>query len=69
MSFNVGAKMLRRVAVPDAGLIPSKENVMQTSRGLTTEQCEKILKPDLLTPLQQEYLSWHDCLGHTIKLK
>eukprot|EP00957_Ditylum_brightwellii_P144612 11016089-Ditylum_brightwellii.AAC.1 len=57
MPFNVGAKKLRRVAVPDAGFMPSKGNVMQTSQGLTTDQCEKILKPNLLTPLQQEYLS------------
>eukprot|EP00957_Ditylum_brightwellii_P022844 1723792-Ditylum_brightwellii.AAC.1 len=40
MPFNVDSKMLRRVAVPDAGKIPSKrEEMMQTSRGLTKEQC------------------------------
>eukprot|EP00957_Ditylum_brightwellii_P023944 1805591-Ditylum_brightwellii.AAC.1 len=63
MPFNVDAKMLRRVAVPDAWKIPLKgTEIMQTSRGLTKEQCEKILKPDLLTPLQQEYLSSNHCL-------
>eukprot|EP00957_Ditylum_brightwellii_P200222 15263478-Ditylum_brightwellii.AAC.1 len=36
ISFNVDPKILRRVAVPDAGKIPSKgTETMQTSRGLT----------------------------------
>eukprot|EP00957_Ditylum_brightwellii_P008017 608247-Ditylum_brightwellii.AAC.1 len=62
--------MLRRVAVPDVGKIPSKgTEIMQTSRGLTKEQCEKILNPDHLTPLQQKYLSWHHRLGHMLKSK
>eukprot|EP00957_Ditylum_brightwellii_P130846 9980970-Ditylum_brightwellii.AAC.1 len=42
---------------------------MQTSRGLTKEQCEEILRPERLTPLKQEYLSWHHCLGHTLTSK
>eukprot|EP00957_Ditylum_brightwellii_P004656 354234-Ditylum_brightwellii.AAC.1 len=47
MPFNVDPKMLRRVAVPDAGKIPLKgTEILQTSRRLTKEQCEKILKPD-----------------------
>eukprot|EP00957_Ditylum_brightwellii_P137912 10514443-Ditylum_brightwellii.AAC.1 len=62
--------MLRRVAVPDVGKIPSKETeIMQTSRGLIKEQCEQILKSECLTPLQQEYLSWHHCLSHMLKSK
>eukprot|EP00957_Ditylum_brightwellii_P018177 1369482-Ditylum_brightwellii.AAC.1 len=70
MPFNVDPLMLRRVAVPGAGKIPSKgTEIMQTSRGLKKEQCEKILKPDCLTFLQQEYLCWHHCLGYMLKSK
>eukprot|EP00957_Ditylum_brightwellii_P145426 11074219-Ditylum_brightwellii.AAC.1 len=39
MPFNVDPKMLRRVAIPDAGKIHSKgTEIMQTSKGLTKEQ-------------------------------
>eukprot|EP00957_Ditylum_brightwellii_P189629 14434826-Ditylum_brightwellii.AAC.1 len=58
--FNIDNAKLCIAKIPDAGSISSKSNeLMNISKGPAKKQCKRILKPNSLSPLQQEYLYWH----------
>ena len=42
----------------------SSEDYIKESKNLTQELFENIMFPEVLSPLQQEFKSWHDKLSH-----
>eukprot|EP00957_Ditylum_brightwellii_P061460 4665045-Ditylum_brightwellii.AAC.1 len=61
LPFNITKKKLKKVRVPDVGKVPSQaDKLIQILKGLTKEQCEKIIKLDTLSQLQQEFLTLFD---------
>ena len=50
--------------VPDIGYIPvSSEDYINESNNLTQETIENMVFPEVLSPLQQEFKSWHKTLS------
>eukprot|EP00957_Ditylum_brightwellii_P146088 11123665-Ditylum_brightwellii.AAC.1 len=70
LPFNVKASQIKTLITPDIIAIPNNgKEYSSLPKGLMAEQCERISSPEFLSPLQQEYLSWHHCPGHLKKLK
>eukprot|EP00957_Ditylum_brightwellii_P102616 7821136-Ditylum_brightwellii.AAC.1 len=58
LPFNITKEKLKKVTVPDVGKVPSQaDDLIQILKGLTKEQCERIMKLDTLSPSQQDFLS------------
>ena len=61
----VTKELLKSRKVSDIGSIPiSSEEYLNQSNNLTHDCFEKIVFPEVLLTLQQEFKSWHDKLSH-----
>ena len=50
---------------PDPFSIPTKAtNIIEAASSLRKEHLDKILNPEVLTPLQQLWMWWHEVLDH-----
>eukprot|EP00957_Ditylum_brightwellii_P045685 3466794-Ditylum_brightwellii.AAC.1 len=68
LPFNISGAHLHKRDFPDVSEVPLTPSEYQKAPShLTKEQCQKLMEPDNLDLLQQEFLSWHHSIDHLPK--
>ncbi len=58
-------KFLRHVDDPDVASIPtSPQALVEAAKSFSPDNLAEFTSPTVLTLVQQEFMGWHDSLGH-----